>query len=220
MKIHYRKIGDISLNGTAHLTLGAATGFAVAHTLQTDPITTILFVGLGGVTGLVPDIDINGKLSNKITFPHKFGRTLIQTIGIVILLYSYIEQSDMLRWIGIGIGICVFLLASLITQRFMLTLTGIGVLVAGIYLQESWIILLSTYIIIASFIAHRSYTHSLLGVFFFGIIAYLFELRIGIQGVFITCMLGYISHLLADMKMLPFNKRGVKWFLPFSKKEY
>lgn len=208
------------LNGTAHLTLGAATGFAVAYTLQTDPTTTMILVGLGGVAGLFPDMDSNGKLSNKITFSHKFIRTLIQTVGGLVLLYSYIKQIDMLRWIGIGLGIGIFLLATFITQRLMLTLTGIGVVAAGLYVNENWTILLGIFMTIASFIPHRSYTHSLLGVLFFGIIAYLFELRIGIQGVFITCMLGYISHLFADMKVLPFNKRGVKWFLPFSKKEY
>ena len=208
------------MNGTAHLTLGAATGFAVAYSLQSDPTITMMFVGLGGVAGLIPDIDSNGKLSNKITFSHKFVRTLIQTLGLVILLFSYIRYMDMARWIGMGIGIVVFFLATSIKQRLMLTVTGIGVIVAGVYFTESWALLLGIFITIASFIAHRSYTHSILGVIFFGVIAYLFEARVGIRGIFITCMFGYISHLIADMKIFPFNKRGVKWFLPFSKKEF
>ena len=208
------------MNGTAHLTLGAATGFAVAYSLQSDPTTTMMFVGLGGVAGLIPDIDSNGKLSNKITFSHKFVRTLIQTLGLLILLFSYIRYMDMARWIGMGIGIVVFFLATSIKQRLMLTFTGIGVTAAGVYFTESWALLLGIFITIASFIAHRSYTHSILGVIFFGVIAYLFEARVGIRGIFITCMFGYISHLIADMKIFPFNKRGVKWFLPFSKKEF
>ena len=208
------------MNGTAHLTLGAATGFAVAYSLQSDPTTTMMFVGLGGVAGLIPDIDSNGKLSNKITFSHKFVRTLIQTLGLLILLFSYIRYMDMARWIGMGIGIVVFFLATSIKQRLMLTVTGIGVTAAGVYFTESWALLLGIFITIASFIAHRSYTHSILGVIFFGVIAYLFEARVGIRGIFITCMFGYISHLIADMKIFPFNKRGVKWFLPFSKKEF
>lgn len=208
------------MKGTSHLILGAATGFGVAYLLQADPTTTMMFVGLGGVTGLIPDIDSNGKLSNKITLSHTFIRTLIQTIGLLILLFSYFKFSDIERWMGIGIGIAVFLLATFITRRFMLTVTGFGVIVVGLYFTEIWIILLGVYITIASFIAHRSYTHSLLGVLFFGVIAYLFEERMGIHGIFITCMFGYISHLIADMKVFPFNKRGVKWFLPFSKKEF
>ena len=208
------------MNGTAHLTLGAAAGFAVAYSLQSDPTTTMMFVGLGGVAGLFPDIDSNGKLSNKITVSHKFVRTLIQTIGILILLFSYIKYFDMTRWIGMGIGIVVFFLATSITQRLMLTVTGIAVIAAGIYFTEIWALLLGIFITIASFIPHRSYTHSILGIIFFGVIAYLFEARVGIHGIFTTCMFGYISHLIADMKVFPFNKRGVKWFLPFSKKEF
>ncbi len=208
------------MNGTAHLTLGAAAGFAVAYSLQSDPTTTMMFVGLGGVAGLFPDIDSNGKLSNKITVSHKFVRTLIQTIGILILLFSYIKYFDMTRWIGMGIGIIVFFLATSITQRLMLTVTGIAVIAAGIYFTEIWALLLGIFITIASFIPHRSYTHSILGIIFFGVIAYLFEARVGIHGIFTTCMFGYISHLIADMKVFPFNKRGVKWFLPFSKKEF
>ena len=208
------------MNGTAHLTVGAAAGFAVAYSLQSDPTTTMMFVGLGGVAGLMPDIDSNGKLSNKITVSHKFVRTLIQTIGILILLFSYIKYFDMTRWIGMGIGIVVFFLATSITQRLMLTVTGIAVIAAGIYFTEIWALLLGIFITIASFIPHRSYTHSILGIIFFGVIAYLFEARVGIHGIFTTCMFGYISHLIADMKVFPFNKRGVKWFLPFSKKEF
>ncbi len=208
------------MNGTAHLTVGAAAGFAVAYSLQSDPTTTMMFVGLGGVAGLFPDIDSNGKLSNKITVSHKFVRTLIQTIGILILLFSYIKYFDMTRWIGMGIGIVVFFLATSITQRLMLTVTGIAVIAAGIYFTEIWALLLGIFITIASFIPHRSYTHSILGIIFFGVIAYLFEARVGIHGIFTTCMFGYISHLIADMKVFPFNKRGVKWFLPFSKKEF
>lgn len=208
------------MNGTAHLIVGAATGFAVAYSLQSDPTTTMMFVGLGGVSGLLPDIDSNGKLSNKITVSHKFVRTLIQTIGVLILLYSNIQFSDIERWIGMGIGVVVFLLATFITQRLMLTVTGIAIISASLYLTETWALLLGIFITISSFIAHRSYTHSILGVIFFGVIAYLFEARIGMNGIFITCMFGYISHLVADMKVFPFNKRGVKWFLPFSKKEF
>ncbi|WP_338137913.1 metal-dependent hydrolase [Niallia circulans] len=73
---------------------------------------------------------------------------------------------------------------------------------------------------IASFTSHRSYTHSILGVIFFGIIAADLETSLGINGLFYTCIGGYISHLLADLKILPVNKRGVKLFLPLSSKEF
>lgn len=202
------------------MTVGAATGLAVAYSLHTDVTTTMLFMGLGSITGLIPDLDINGKLSNKITFSHKFIQNIVRMMSFLIPIYSYVELSGIGRWLGIGIGVSLYFLTTFITQRLMLTLTGAGVLTTGFYFSENWTILLAIYMIIASVIPHRSYTHSLLGVLFFGVIAFLFEVRMGIHGVFLTCILGYISHLIADMKIFSCNKRGVKLFLPFSKKEF
>src|SRR4051812_48525284 len=208
-----------NVNGTAHTAIGAATGFIVANTFQTDPSTTLLLVGLGGVSGLVPDLDIDGKLRNKITLSHKVIRTAAQLIGCLMILYSLLEGGAAERWIGIGIGVVMLGLSSLIRQKHMLIITGLGVVAGGFSLQESWLMLLGIYILIASFVSHRSYTHSILGVVFFGIIAFKFEASTGIEGAFYACLAGYISHLIADMKILPFNKRGIKLFLPISSKE-
>jgi inner membrane protein len=207
------------MNGTAHAALGAATGFIVANTVQASPSMTLLLVGLGGVSGLVPDLDIDGTLRGKITFSHKVVRTVAQLIGILVVFYSLYEGAASERWMGIGSGIGIIVISSMIKQRHMLTITGIGVAVGGISLQEEWLILLGIYIVIASFVPHRSYTHSILGVLFFAVIASRLEVSLGIEGVFYTCLIGYISHLIADLKILPFNKRGIKLFLPFSSKE-
>lgn len=207
------------MNGTAHTAIGAATGFIVANTYQTEPATTLLFVGLGAVTGLIPDIDIDGKLSNKITFSHKLIRTIAQVIGFLMIIYSFLEGTELEKWIGMGVGAGIIMLSSFLRQRHMLTVTGVGVLVGGLSLQDNWLWLLGIYIILASFVPHRSYTHSLLGMSFFGVIAKQLEASIGVDGVFIVCIVGYGSHLIADMKILPFNKRGTKFFLPFSSKE-
>lgn len=101
----------------------------------------------------------------------------------------------------------------------MLTITGVAVIVGGFSLEELWVILLGIYIMIASVSSHRSYTHSLVGVGFFGYIAFLFDSSLGMDGVFYACLGGYISHLIGDLRILPFNKRGVKMFLPLSSKE-
>jgi inner membrane protein len=207
------------VNGTAHAAIGAATGFIVANTFQTTPSTTLILVGLGSVSGLIPDLDIDGKLRGKITLSHKVIQTVAQLIGILMIIYSFYEGTATERWLGIGIGLGMMVVSALIKQRHMLTITGIGVLASGFSLQETWLMLLGIYILIASFVPHRSYTHSILGVIFFGIIASKFEVSLGIDGVFYTCLAGYISHLLADIKLLPFNKRGIKLFLPVSSKE-
>ena len=207
------------MNGTSHAVIGAATGFLVATTFQASPSGTLLFIGLGGVSGLMPDLDIDGKLRGKITLSHKVIRLSAMIIGIMMILYSLFEKTMEERWWGIGIGCLIIMISSLIKQKHMLTITGMAVLAGGFSVDERWLILLGIYIIIASFSSHRSYTHSLLGMIFFGAIAFYLEASLGIQGIFYSCFGGYLSHLLADLKLLPFNKRGIKLFLPLSSKE-
>src|SRR5690625_3959841 len=207
------------MNGTAHAAIGAAGGFIVAHTFQTDPVVTLFLVGLGGVSGLIPDLDIDGKLCSRITLSHKVIRTAAQLIGMMMIFYSFYEGTGTEKYIGIGIGLGMIGIASSIKQKHMLTITGVGLLAGGLSLEEMWLILMGIYILIASFVAHRSYTHSILGVIFFAIIASKLEASLGIDGVYYTCLVGYISHLVADSKLLPFNKRGIKLFLPISSME-
>jgi inner membrane protein len=211
--------GGIKLNGTSHAVIGSATGFIVAQTFHASPTETLLFVGLGGVSGLMPDLDIDGKLRGKITLSHKVIRLSALIIGLLMILYSFIEKPIEERWLGVGIGLLIVVVASFIKQKHMLTITGMAVLVGGFSLDELWLILLGIYLVIASFSSHRSYTHSILGIVFFGVIASNLEASLGIHGVFYTCCGGYISHLIADLKILPFNKRGIKPFLPLSHKE-
>lgn len=210
---------NLTLNGTAHTAIGAATGFIAANTFHSSPTETMLFVGLGAVSGLMPDLDIDGKLRGKITLSHKVIRLAALFIGVLMVFYSLYEGRAAEKWFGIGSGLVIMIISSLIKQKHMLTITGIGVLIGGVSLSELWLILLGVYIVVASISSHRSYTHSLLGVIFFGIIASKLEGSLGIEGVFYACLGGYISHLVADLKILPFNKRGIKLFLPISKIE-
>lgn len=207
------------MNGTAHAAVGGAAGFITANTFQAEVSVTFLLVGLGAVSALVPDLDVDGKLRGKITLSHKAIRSTAQLIGILMIIYSFYEGTDTRQYLGMGIGLAMLSIASRLKQKHMLTLTSIGVIAGGVSLQEIWLILFGIYILIASFVPHRSYTHSILGVIFFGIIAVRLEASLGIQGVYYTCLAGYISHLLTDSKLFPFNKRGIKLFLPLSSKE-
>ncbi|MCA1053665.1 metal-dependent hydrolase [Rossellomorea aquimaris] len=208
------------MNGTAHMAAGAAAGFITANSVQGDFSTTAVLVTIGGISGLIPDLDIDGKLSNKMTFSPKMIRTVAGVISILMMVYSFLEEQGREQWIGIGYGVGILLLSTMITQRRMLMFTGIGVTAAGWHLNEIWLLLLGLYIIVASLIPHRTYTHSILGFVFFGFIASNLESSLVLEGVFEAAMLGYASHLIGDMKLLPFNKRGVKLFLPLSSKEF
>ncbi|MFD1851544.1 metal-dependent hydrolase [Oceanobacillus bengalensis] len=208
------------MKGTTHVAIGAAAGLFTANIYHTDPTSTMVLVGLGSIAGLVPDLDIDGKLSNKITLSKDVFRLIAQVIAIFIIGYSFFTGTGFEKWIGIGAGIMLFILAIFIRQRRMLTLTGIGVLIGGQALQEDWLWLLGIYLIIASFVSHRGYTHSILGAVFFAFISFSLDKSLALDGVSIACILGYVSHLITDMKFFPVNKRGIKLFLPFSKKEF
>ncbi|MFP5108623.1 hypothetical protein ACSU6B_17875 [Neobacillus sp. C211] len=72
------------------------------------------------------------------------------------MIYSFFEKTMAERWLGIGIGFLIVVVACLIKQKHMLTITGIAVLVGGFSFEELWLILLGIYIVIASIISHRS----------------------------------------------------------------
>src|SRR5699024_836190 len=135
------------------------------------------------------------------------------------IFYSFYEGTGTEKYIGIGIGLGMVGIASSIKQKHMLTITGVGVLAGGLSLEEIWLILLGTYIIVASVVAHRRYTHSVVGVIFFAMIAFKLEESLGIDGVYYACLVGYINYFVAHSKLLPVNKRGNKVFPPFSSNE-
>ncbi len=88
------------MNGTAHTAIGAATGFMIANRFENEPSVTLLLVGLGAVSGLMPDLDIDGKLRNKITLSHKVIQAAAQLIGILLIIYSFYEGRNVERWAG------------------------------------------------------------------------------------------------------------------------
>lgn len=208
------------MNGFAHSSIGAATGFVVSTTTSASPITTLILIGAGALSALVPDLDTNGKLANSITIPYKFLKFLVLLSGLILLYITWFQHNGLDNWTGSIIGIVLILASRRLKQRFMLSITGIGVVWAGVYLVNLWMILLGIYVIVASFLKHRGYTHSVLGLIYFTYIAYLFASEMEIPSLFQTTVLGYASHLIADMKWIPFNKQGVKLFMPFSQKSF
>lgn len=214
------------MKGVSHLTIGAATGIGIGLYKQVDPLTVGVFAVIGGICGLVPDLDTNGLAANKITLSKQVIKTPMWVLGMFVILYALYQAITMTNFneqflYRIITGGGLLLLSTIITQKRMLTLTGIGFVVSGVALDMTlWLILLGVYIVIASFLPHRSYTHSIIGAVFFGVILYMAEGALNINGVFLVGLSGYVSHLIADMKLLPVNKRGVKLFAPLWNKEF
>ncbi|AXH99774.1 metal-dependent hydrolase [Sporosarcina sp. PTS2304] len=213
------------MKGTSHLLIGTIVGAVAGYAVHSDVTTALTGAAVGGISGVVPDLDTNGLASNSITLSKKVSKWLMETAGIVILLtlcYQVMQQglSHDIYVYG-GIGFLLLVVSRLITQRHMLTITGILVVLLGFVLGQSpGILLAGGYIIIASFLPHRSYTHSLIGVGFYAVILTQLYAQWPIDGMVAAGLAGYSSHLFADLKILPVNRRGVKWFLPFWTREF
>lgn len=208
------------MNGFAHSTIGFGVGFAIAESANTDPLTTVLLIGSGALSALVPDLDINGKLTNRLALPHQFLKTVTFLAGCLVIYLSWTQVLHLGTWQGVLLGAALIGTSQWISKRFMLSLTGIIVAAIGVMLAKLWLSLFGLYIFIASFLPHRSYTHSLLGLAYYCVIAWLLAKDTRMPDLFLACSLGYASHLLADMKWVPTNKKGVKLLLPLSKKSF
>ena len=208
------------MDGKTHLIAGGLAGIAVAKYIGVDLPTAISFTLLGSCVGLIPDLDVNGKLANRITLNKKWLTLLLGLVGLLLIGYSFGFVTGNDRWIGMGIGAALLIVPSIVVkQKMMLLLTGIAVFLAGFYLQTTWLILLGIYISIASRLPHRSLTHSLIGLAYFSVIGYFLEQDLQINGIMLVCGTSYLSHLILDMKWIPKNRRGVKLFQPFFKWE-
>jgi len=210
------------MKGTSHALIGAVAGVGAGLCLDADSLTLAICASVGGVAGLIPDLDTNGLASNAVTLSKKKVKTplLLMGIGVVCYaLYPFFQGAESLSLKQLGLGIGMMLLSAVITQKRMLTLTGVGVILGGVALDRSWLVLFGLFVVLASFLPHRSYTHSLLGLGFFALIMRLAETDLQLEGLYLAGMVGYVSHLIADMKLLPVNRRGVKLFAPIWNKE-
>ena len=209
------------MKGTSHAIVGATAGLSVAVWLDTAPAATGLLILLGGFSALAPDLDTNGKLSNRMSLHRKWLWFALASIGVLLGTFSLITLDGIIRIIGTGVALTMIIVPRfVINQRFMVLLSGITITGLGWFWSETWIFLFGLFTIAATFLPHRGPTHSIIGLLFFSGIAYFLEQSISINGIFLSCIAGYLSHLILDMKCLPFNKKGVKWFQPVFNREF
>lgn len=209
------------MKGTAHAAIGAATGAGVSMWVHGSPLDTVLLAAIGSVAALVPDLDVNGKLANSITVEKKWLILFFSFSGLLLAAYSFFMLFGVKQITGLLISIGFLLLPRLfIKQRTMLFITGAAVTYTGWYIAETWILYAGFFILFASLVSHRTWTHSFIGLLLFYFVASEAAQAFSLPGLFLTLLLSYFSHLAADMKLLPANKKGTKFFYPFWKKEF
>lgn len=207
------------MKGSQHLAIGVTVGVGTGLLLGNDFKNVLLFGVVGAIGGLLPDIDVAGLLTNKITLSKKIIQIPTLIIGFLLILYSFIEGIANIDYLQLLLGVGIIVIGRSIKQKRMLTLSGIIMGMIGVALTINWLILLSIFVVIASFSAHRGVTHSLIGVGFVSFIAFKIEQQYQISGIQLVIVVSYIMHLICDMKFIPFNKKGIKLFAPFLQTE-
>ncbi|TFE02955.1 metal-dependent hydrolase [Jeotgalibacillus salarius] len=209
------------MKGASHALVGTTIGLGTAVFYDLEPAATGLVMLLGSTAALAPDLDTNGRLSNRISLHRKWLWYTLSAIGVLIGIFSLISLSGVIKAGGLIAAVTLIIAPRfLIKQRFMVMLTGFTLAGIGWFYTEYWLIYFGLFTIVSSFLSHRGLTHSLPGLIIFTYIAHTLELRLGIEGITTVCFCAYLSHLILDMKLLPFNKKGVKWFLPFFSREF
>ncbi|MGM8365235.1 metal-dependent hydrolase [Virgibacillus sp. W0181] len=208
------------MDGKLHGLIGAGVGFGVSQSVGADVGETLFLMAAGIVSSLAPDLDTASRLANRISFPHQIMQNMMRLIGSFLAVYSFLKLATTEKIVGIATGMVLFLIAPKFSRKFMLLISGVVVIGAGIYVNKTWVILAGCYIAAASLLSHRTYTHSLLGLVFFSLIAVRAEEDLGVSGLYWAAILAYASHLVADMRLIPGNKKGVKLLLPLSRWEF
>src|SRR4051812_26046423 len=98
------------MKGSTHAVIGAVSGFGVSVSINAAPLEMVILTGIGSVTALVPDLDVNGKLANKITVEKKWLILFFSIAGLLLAIYSYFMLAGIKQMSGFLISMGLLLL--------------------------------------------------------------------------------------------------------------
>ena len=206
-----------SVRGSSHLAIGLITGVAVAGLVPGVPFSPA-GIALAGFSALAPDLDHpNSRLSQRLGFAQQYVRWAFVVAAAGLALYThFLLPPGPDRRLGftaaLAFGLVGVAMQGGSARRLALLFTGLCTVVAGFYTEFLWLSMLGTFVAVAPFTSHRSWTHTLWAAALWTYIGHLANQTLGWHGVAWFAGAGYLSHLLADT----LTKAGVRWFLPFS----
>ena len=82
------------MKGTAHAVIGAAAGFGAAKATGADVDELLFLIGAGTMSGLVPDLDTGGTLTNRMTVSNTYLNTAVRLMGILLdCMLTFMQQE-------------------------------------------------------------------------------------------------------------------------------
>ena len=206
------------MRGSAHLTIGIITGVAIAGLVPGIPFS-LPGIALAGFSSLAPDLDHpESRLSKRLGFTQHYVRWAFVAAGLGLAAYAYWQLPNnanqrLYYTLSLAFGLLGVGMQGGSARRLALLFTGLGTVVAGLYTEQLWLSLLGTFIALAPFTSHRSWTHTIWATALWTYIGHLANRHLGWHGVALYAGGGYASHLIADS----LTKAGVRWLLPISK---
>ena len=205
------------MRGSSHLAIGLITGVAIAGIVPGLPFS-LPGIALAGFSSLAPDLDHpESRLSQRLGFTQNYVRWAFAAGALALAAYAYLQlppgaEQRLYYTAALAFGLIGVSLQGGSARRLALLFTGLGAVVAGLYTEQLWLSLLGTFVALAPFTSHRSWTHTIWATALWTYIGHLADQHLGWNGVAIFAGAGYASHLVADT----LTKAGVRWFLPLS----
>lgn len=205
------------MRGSSHLAIGLITGVAIAGLVPGIPFS-LPGVALAGFSSLAPDLDHpESRLSKRLAFTANYVRWAFAAGALALAAFAYWQlgpgdQQRLYYTAALAFGLIGAGMQGGSARRLALLFTGLGTVVTGLYTEQLWLSLLGTFVALAPFTSHRSWTHTIWATTLWTYIGYLADQHLGWRGVALYAGGGYASHLLADT----LTKSGVRWLLPIS----
>ena len=199
------------------MAIGLITGVAIAG-LVPGISFSLPGIALAGFSSLAPDLDHpDSRLSKRLGFSHQYVRWAFAAGALALAAYAHLQlrpgsEQRLYYTAALAFGLIGVGMQSGSARRLALLFTGLGTVVAGLYTEQLWLSLLGTFVALAPFTSHRSWTHTIWATALWTYIGYLADQHLGWHGVAMFAGAGYVSHIVADT----LTKTGVRWFLPVS----
>ncbi|ALD19928.1 metal-dependent hydrolase [Hymenobacter sp. DG25A] len=204
------------MRGSSHLAIGLITGVAVAGLVPGIPFSPA-GIALAGFSALAPDLDHpSSRLSKRLGFAQNYVRWAFVLAGIGIAAYTHYMLLAVDRRMGFTTALAFGMVGAAMqggsARKLALLFTGLCTVVAGLYTGMLWLSMLGTFVSVAPFTSHRTWTHTIWAAALWTYIGHLANQTLGWHGVALFAGGGYLSHLLADT----LTKSGVKYFMPIT----